>query len=122
MDKQQTEKQAAMRQAEKERYLAGLKAKETERNKAKEAQKQTVESRQKHAELTAQEFLGKMGSRSEFRAGVKDKMVADSKQYQEVADAQGQEHRAKLQWFANRYLMKPGDIDRLLDKEDEQQT
>jgi hypothetical protein len=115
MDKSETDKQAAMRQAEKERYLAKLKSRELERNKTKVQSKKAEQTRTQSAAMDAQTFLYRMGSRSEFRAGLREKMIADVQQNQQIMDKLGQVYRGKLKGFASRYLVKPQDLDKDLE-------
>jgi hypothetical protein len=115
MDNSETKKQAAMREAERERYLAQLRTREADRIKVKEQSKKAEVNRSEHAATNAQTFLYRMGSRSEFRAGLREKMMADVEQNQDKMATLGQVYRGKLKWFASRYLVKPQDLDKDLE-------
>jgi len=117
MDKTETEKQAAMRAAEKERYLATLRSREIERVKAKEQLKEAEVVRAEKALEDAEEFRTNIASRSDFRANMREKRKADALKNQEVMDKLGQEYRNKLKAFNSRYLIKPQDLDKLSESE-----
>ena len=117
MDNLETEKQAAMREAERDRYLAKLKSREVDRAKTKEQAKKAEVSRSEHAATDAQTFLYRMGNRAEFRAGVREKMLADAEQNQDKMATLGQVYRGQLHRIASRYLVKPQELDKLIDKE-----
>ena len=117
MDKSETEKQAAMRDAEKERYLASLRSRETERLKSKEQSKEAEVTRAEKAIEEAEAFRNDIASRGDFRATMRDKRKADALKHQEAMDKLGQEYRNKLQAFNSRYLMKPQDLDKLSETE-----
>lgn len=117
MDKSETEKQAAMRAAEKERYLATLRSREIERVKAKEQLKEAEVVRAEKALEDAEEFRTNIASRSDFRANMREKRKADALKNQEVMDKLGQEYRNKLKAFNSRYLIKPQDLDKLSESE-----
>ena len=117
MDKSETEKQAAMREAEKERYLASLRAREIDRAKSKEQSKQAEVLRAEKAIEDAEAFRADIGSRSDFRASMREKRKADAIQNQEVMDKLGQEYRNKLKSFTSRYSLKPQDLDKLSESE-----
>ncbi len=112
MDNSETDKQAAMRDAEKERYLASLRARETERVKSKEQSKEAEVVRAEKAVEDAQDFRTDIASRSDFRASLREKRKADALKNQEVMDKLGQEYRNKLKAFNSRYLVKPQELDK----------
>ncbi|CAN5558556.1 hypothetical protein BH10CYA1_BH10CYA1_25810 [soil metagenome] len=113
MDKSETEKQAAMRDAEKERYLASLRSRENERVKSKEQSKEAEVVRAEKAVEDAEAFRTEIASRGDFRASMRDKRKADELKNQEVMDKLGEEYRNKLKAFNSRYLIKPQDLDKL---------
>lgn len=117
MDKSETEKQAAMREAEKERYLATLRSREIERVKSKEQSKEAEVVRAEKAIEDAEAFRTDIASRSDFRAAMREKRKADALKHQEVMDKLGQEYRNKLKAFNSRYLMKPQDLDKSSESE-----
>lgn len=117
MDKSDTEKQAAMREAEKERYLATLRSRETERVKAKEQLTEAEVVRSDKALEDAEAFRTDIASRSDFRANMRDKRKADALKHQEAMDKLGQEYRNKLKAFNSRYLVKPQDLDKSSESE-----
>ncbi len=112
MDNSETEKQAAMREAEKERYLASLRSRETERVKSKEQLKEAEVVRAEKAVEDADAFRTDIASRSDFRANLREKRKADALKNQEVMDKLGQEYRNKLKAFNSRYVIKPQNVDK----------
>lgn len=106
-----------MRESEKERYLASLRAREEERVRAKEQLKQAELVRAEKAVEEAQAYRSEIGSRTEFRDSLREKRKADAIQNQEVMDKLGQEYRSKLQAFNARYALKPQDLDKLNEAE-----
>jgi hypothetical protein len=117
MSKDDTEKQAAMRESEKERYLASLRAREEERVRSKEQAKQAEVVRAEKALEDAQSFRAEIGSRTEFRDNLREKRKADAIQNQEVMNKLGQAYRSKLQAFNARYTVKPQKLDKLNEAE-----
>lgn len=117
MNRSETDKQRAMREAEKERYLASLKAKEEERKRTKEQSKQAEIVRSEQAASDKDVYLNKISSRTEFRSSISEKRKADAETNQEIMDKLGQEYRGKLQWFANRFDVRPEDLDKLNETE-----
>ncbi len=115
MDNSESKKQAAMREAERDKYLAQLRSREADRTKVKEQSKKEEVVRSEQAAMNAQTFLYRMGSRSEFRAGLREKMMADVEQNQDKMATLGQAYRGHLKRIASRYLVKPQDLDKDLE-------
>ncbi|MFN8554957.1 MAG: hypothetical protein U0103_26095 [Candidatus Obscuribacterales bacterium] len=117
MKNSDTENQAAMREAEKERYLATLRARELERARSKEQSKQAEVVRAEKAIEEAEAFRAEISSRTDFREALREKRKADAIKNQEVMDKLGQEYRKKLKAFNSRFTVKLQDLDKLNEAE-----
>lgn len=117
MKKSDTEDQAAMREAEKERYLATLRAREIERARSKEQSRQAEIVRAEKAVEEAEAFRAEISSRADFRDALREKRKADAVKNQEVMDKLGQEYRNKLRAFNSRFTVKSEDLDKLNEAE-----